>query len=340
MPTDNESDPLVMDSPVSSKDFAVKPAQCLAVMYHYVRDRSDTPDAAIRGLSPDRFIEQIDALCRHLEPIDWPTLDAWKSRRATVPERCFLLTFDDALSDHADVVAPILESRGLRGAFFVSAGPLTTGNVASAHAVHILLARIGADRLESEVSRWLAKRGIKPQADERRDAGAALDTYHYEKPKIARLKFMLSRRIPRGLRQAMLDELLEAHGSARRECYRNWYVDLPQLEDLQATGHTIGGHGYQHEPYTEMTRLQQSKDIARTARFLREALGERRRPFSYPFGDFDDHVVKLLRGEGFVQAFTTQQQWIRRGSDDFRLGRCDTIHVDQFLQEQLLCLSR
>jgi len=316
----------------------LKPAQCLAVMYHYVRDRSDTPDAAIRGLSPDRFIAQIDRLCREMEPIDWPTFDAWKTRRGPVPSRCFLLTFDDALSDHADVVAPMLAARGIRGAFFVSAGPLTTGRLAGAHVVHLLLARLGADRLNRAVRDWLDAQPTGEVAPS--DDHDAIRMYHYESPEVARLKYMLARSVPRHLRGGMLDELLDRFVPEHRDCSRGWYVDLPQLEELQAAGHTIGGHGYSHELYSNMTPDERRKDIERTARFLQDGLGERRRPFSYPFGDFDDQVVEMIRGAGFVHGFTTQRQWIRRGSDDYRLGRCDTIHVDQFVGEEALCPSR
>jgi len=92
--------------------------------------------------------------------------------------------------------------------------------------------------------------------------------------------------------------------------------------------------------YSTMSPDQRKKDVQRTRRFLNEALGERRRPFSYPFGDADGQVVEMIRAAGFVHGFTTQPQWIRRGTGDYALGRCDTIHVDRFLHEAAPCLAR
>ena len=99
----------------------------LTIMYHYVRDRAGTADAGIRGLDTERFCRQLDLLCSQLDPVTWPMLRAWLRDEAAVPQRCFLLTFDDGLADHADVVAPILEMRGLQGVFFVPGRILETG---------------------------------------------------------------------------------------------------------------------------------------------------------------------------------------------------------------------
>ncbi len=78
------------------------------VMYHYVRDRATTPEAAIRGLDTAGFRRQLDLLCARAEPITWPQFHAWHQGIGTIPETGFLLTFDDGLSDHAEVVAPLL----------------------------------------------------------------------------------------------------------------------------------------------------------------------------------------------------------------------------------------
>ena len=98
----------------------------LVVMYHYVHDRKPfVPGAAsakadgICGLTADQFTAQIQQLGRELEPIDWPSLYAWSNGRGTIPERCFLLTFDDGLDDHWKTVVPILQEFSLRGTFFV-----------------------------------------------------------------------------------------------------------------------------------------------------------------------------------------------------------------------------
>ena len=43
--------------------------QCLTVMYHYVRDRPDSPTDKIAGLSVKAFERQLDTLSQRFEPI-------------------------------------------------------------------------------------------------------------------------------------------------------------------------------------------------------------------------------------------------------------------------------
>ena len=303
-------------------------------MYHYVRDRSETAERTIRGLDPDAFLRQIDRLGEHLEPIDWPSLYAWKNGHGTIPQRSFLLTFDDGLSDHAEVVVPLLETRGLRGAFFVSTRPLVTGRPSCAHLIHLLLARLGPDRLEQEVTRWLKDRRPDDYWQEERDGPAADRTYHYEEPSLARLKYLLAYLLPVEPRRWLIDDLFDEHVGSTREFAKRWYSDWPQLADMQEAGHTIGGHGHLHEVYTRMTTEQQHKDLGRSASLLREVLGDRRRPFSYPYGGWNRQVGEMCKQAGFVQAFTTEPVWIGRADGDFRLGRCDTTAVDTFLEEE------
>ncbi|MFQ5590589.1 MAG: hypothetical protein ACE5HE_05455, partial [Phycisphaerae bacterium] len=89
--------------------------QCLVVMYHYVHDPESSKCANVAGLTVSAFAAQLDELTRTLSPTDWPSLYACLQGRGSLPRRSFLLTFDDGLADHADVVLPMLEERGLHG---------------------------------------------------------------------------------------------------------------------------------------------------------------------------------------------------------------------------------
>lgn len=306
-------------------------------MYHYVRNRSGTEDHGLRGLDPTTFMRQIDQLCAELEPIDWSSLANWKTGRGSIPERSFLLTFDDSLSDHAEVVAPILESRSLRGVFFVSTAPYSTGRLLCAHQVHLLLARIGADRLREEIRRWLMDHQGVDAANPSVDSAAARAMYDYEPPELAELKYLLARVMAPETRRQMIDAIYESCIGSSREAARHWYMGLAELGDLSAAGHTIGGHGHDHELYSTLDDQQQARDLRRCASFLHEGLGAQPRPFSYPYGDFDHRLVKQLPQAGFVQGFTTRKQWITRASDDFTLGRCDAIAVESFLELEPTC---
>ncbi len=313
--------------------------QCLAVMYHYVRDTDANPDGGdgVVALNPVDFAAQLDRLCAELEPVDWQRLDDWNHGWANMPERSFLLTFDDGLIDHADVVAPILARRGLRGIFLVSTESIIERRPAPAHQLHALLSALGADALHNTLLARLADvsgdRNVLTQADRSR----IQSIYHYESPVKAEIKYLIHYKLSSDLRDDLLGQLCAAHVGPPARLASRWYLTVDQLGDLQSAGHTIGGHGHRHEPYSRLAPIEQRHDAIRAIGLLTEHLGAGSRPFSYPFGSVGDSPVHACQEAGFTAAFTTVPAWIDARADRFRMGRVDTIAVDTFLETHDLC---
>jgi len=319
---------------------------CLVVMYHYVR-----PETALGGLPPfeagdgvdalsvDVFEHQLDRLCAQLEPMDWPRLYAWREGRAEPPPRSFLLTFDDGLIDHARYVAPALERRGLRGVFFVPGFVLAAQRMLSTHMIHLLLVRLGANRFhdlllaqvqetEAVTDDWLNDISWHEEAAR---------VYHYETAQRGRLKFMLNMRLPVSVRLEVLRTMFEAHIGSPRRWAEDWYVGWEELVALEAAGHTVGGHGFAHEPYGRLSADKQRRDLMLIAQILREGLGPDVRPFSYPFGSVARETPELCRSAGFAHAFTTQERWLTEAEVPFLLPRVDTIRLGAFLDAEAVC---
>ncbi len=328
-------------------------SRCLIVMYHYVHDprhgsgvRDEGPHSGVHALSLNELAAQLDRLCASLDPIDWSTFFAATQGRVKWPRQSFLLTFDDGLSDHARHVAPLLESRGLRGTFFVPGAVLAARGLLTAHAIHLLLSRWGDDRFEQEVRRAVADQpdgaawvrgldGSAPPMDPH--TPAANNPYHYEPPERARLKTWLTFQLPIPLRNRVIGKLFEQHVGSRATWGNAWYVSWDDLTAMQAQGHTIGGHGFAHEPYTRMNQQAQQEDMIQCAQTLSKGLGCTDRPFSYPYGSHDAGTIEACRRAGFVQAFTTTARWARSGDNALCLPRIDTIHVDAHLPQEVVC---
>ena len=312
----------------------------LAVMYHYVRNRAGSPEAGIHGLGAGAFGRQLDQLSALAEPITWPMLNAWHRGRGSLPGRCFLLTFDDGLADHVEVVAPILEARGLRGVFFVPARVLETGRMESAHQIHLLQAKLGDQAFLAAVTEWLIRH--HPQGDrlDEVDQAAARRVYHYESAERAAVKYLLAFTLPSQVREEMIAVLFARRVGDPGEYARRWYLDAGDLTALVRAGHTIGGHGFAHEPYLRLSAPEQVRDLSRCASVLRQILGPGTRPFSYAYGSFDDAVAWRCHQAGFAQAFTTRPGWIRRFDNVHALNRLDTKDADAFCELELSCPLR
>jgi peptidoglycan/xylan/chitin deacetylase (PgdA/CDA1 family) len=318
-------------------------------MYHYVHDDERLPGPGlpsvppgIPGLTSRDFKAQLDHLCRLMEPIAWPTLYAWLAGRGSIPNRCFLLTFDDGLADHANTVLPILQERRLRGVFFVPGAVLSAHRLLPAHAVHLLLAVLDEQTLERELLEYLASSNESgcdwvPHAD----PAAATRMYHYEPPARAWLKYLLTVTLPTDLRNGAVRDLFERHIGSPTRWARHWYMGWDELADMESSGHTIGGHGYCHEPYSRMTPPERKDDMRRVAMLLNDGLGPDPRPFSYPYGQTDNDTRAVCREAGFVHAFTTERRWVSCRGDVLSLPRVDTIDVGAMLErEEVSCIRQ
>ncbi len=322
--------------------------RCLVVMYHYVHDYERLPrpglpsiPPGICGLTSRDFRAQLDQLCRLMEPIDWPTLYAWKAGRGSIPHRCFMLTFDDGLADHAETVLPILQERRLRGVFFVPGAVLSAHRLLSAHTTHLLLAVLDEQTLEQELLDYLASSNEGgPDWMALVDPVAARKMYHYEPPGCARLKYLLTVTLPIDLRTRAVHALFERHIGSPTRWAQHWYLGWDELATMESLGHTIGGHGHDHEPYSRLTPAQRRDDVHRVAVLLRDGLGPDRRPFSYPYGQTDDGMCAACREAGFAHAFTTERRRVTRLDDVFSLPRVDTIDVEALLEEEEASCAR
>jgi peptidoglycan/xylan/chitin deacetylase (PgdA/CDA1 family) len=309
-------------------------------MYHYVRDRAATPEAGIRGLDQAAFEHQLDRLCECMTPIDWPTLLAWRANRCDISNDSVLLTFDDCLSDHFEIVAPILESRDLRGVFFVQTQVLAGGKLNPAHSLHLLICRLGLTDLIDAVQTWLDSESPEWRERFQVDHAEAERIYHYETATCAELKHLLTNVLPLELRTRLLDNLFTKHVGDPRAFARRWYMSWNRLAFLQDNGHTVGGHGHQHEPYARLPAPEQVKDMIECSDLLSENLGPMPRPFSYPYGSCSDQIARRCAYSGFVNGFTTENGWIGAFDDAHRLNRVDTIAVDAFLEREFTCIPQ
>jgi peptidoglycan/xylan/chitin deacetylase (PgdA/CDA1 family) len=72
------------------------------------------------------FVEQLRFYRRHFVPVGYKELIELQSSRWPSSRPGILLSFDDGLRSHAEVVAPLLEEQGFPGWFFVPPGFLDT----------------------------------------------------------------------------------------------------------------------------------------------------------------------------------------------------------------------
>jgi peptidoglycan/xylan/chitin deacetylase (PgdA/CDA1 family) len=92
-----------------------------------------------------------------------------------------------------------------------------------------------------------------------------------------------------------------------------------ELAQLKNKGWEIGSHAHRHVRLTTLSPQQQADELGESARALHAHLGEAR-SLAYPYGAYDDDVIRASKSQGFTCAVTTRSGQASR-DEPFRLRR-------------------
>lgn len=278
---------------------------CWVAFYHYVRPGA--AGAGIRGLTPERFRAQLDALQGAADIIGYDAFADALDARQDFDRPAVLLTFDDGLIDHRDIVWPELRARGLTGVFFANGAPLAaplpqarSGKTLNVHRVHLLLDALGADRLRRELG----------DAVRAADLGfeAAPDLYRYDGDAEQVLKRLLNYELPYAIVDTALDALAARHLGDDAHVAERLYLTAADMTRMAAEGATFGYHTATHRVLSRLAPDAQRAELADGVSLVRALTGQARVPFCYPYGHrqtYDDATLALLAELGYDMAFTT-----------------------------------
>jgi len=98
-------------------------------------------------------------------------------------------------------------------------------------------------------------------------------------------------------------------------------MDEAQVRDWLSAGNWIGAHTCTHPRLSKIPRDRAREEIFSSKRMLEDRFGQPIEHFAYPFGDYDDAVVEMVREAGFKTACTMDRGVNDRNTDPFRLKR-------------------
>jgi peptidoglycan/xylan/chitin deacetylase (PgdA/CDA1 family) len=296
-----------------------------AVMYHYVRDPRRNEFPALRALSLDAFVTQVQHLRSRFEMATLETALAFLEGRYDPVRPLCLLTFDDGLKEHYTTVLPVLHDLGVEGLFFIPTGCIE-GRVASVHKNHFLLASLGLDRYRRAFLDQLSR--SSPATPTEVDAAKAQQYYRFDTPEVAAFKYLVAVGLSNELRAEVLDGVFAAFLGDEASFARELYLSWAEARALQEAGMVLGGHSHLHAVLRGLSGEAQRADLAGCAAMMHQRLHEQPVwPFSYPYGEYDDVTIDVLREVGFQCAFTVSVGTNPASQDPYQLRRLDTNDV-------------
>ena len=280
-------------------------------MYHYVRD-----GARVHARTTAELEAQLDHVAANYTVVGLDTV-----RTREWPEDACLLTFDDGLVEHLEVVAPALLRRRLTAVFCPSAAPVLERRVLDVQKSQFVLA-------ESPDHDELARRifELYPEGDEAELRGRWTLPHRYDPPETVLVKRLLQDALPEEPRRRILDTLFADLVSDDERAFADrLYLDLDGVRELARLGMDLAGHGFEHRRLALLDEEAQREEIDGSLRLLREA-GASTDDWAmcFAYGSHDETSLRLLRERGCALGFTTEPRVATAGDDLLQLPRLDT----------------
>ncbi len=85
------------------------------------------------------------------------------------------------------------------------------------------------------------------------------------------------------------------------------YLTLEQVTLLKSAGMSIGSHGMHHRSWRGLDEEQLKIELLLAKEQLEDLLGQSVEEVACPLGEYDRHVLKLLRAAGYKRVFTSDR---------------------------------
>ncbi len=280
------------------------------VMYHYVRPIAASKWPRIKGLELAHFQGQLDYIGHHYTPITMDHYLAAVAGETDLPDCPILLSFDDGYVDHYRYASAELSTRGWSGAFYPPACALIDREILDVNQIHYILAAVEdpsvlAEVIDQTILDATEEFDLATPAQLRQ---AAANTSRWDTPEVSYIKRMLQDRLPRPLREMLIDKLFNSHVSSDPSSFADeLYMTVDHAREMIDLGMHIGSHGEQHQRLSFLNIEEQRREIERSLRIFPE-FGQSSEGFTfcYPYGDYDRTTMKILAELGCSAALTTR----------------------------------
>jgi peptidoglycan/xylan/chitin deacetylase (PgdA/CDA1 family) len=279
----------------------------IAANFHYVRPTFEYPYDGIHGVTTDQFRAQLELLAGQAPFVSAADVRAAVRGDRPLPERCWLVTLDDGLKEQHEHAWPILRRLGIPAIFYVTTDAIENGRLTSVHKIHLLRATVAPQKVSEALDHHARRLSIDLGSV---DAAKAARQYPYDRPEVARLKYLLNFALAFANRdrlvQACVEELLGWNEAA---VAAGLYMSTSQVRDLAAAG-CIGTHAHEHLPLGLLPEAEATRQIRTSIELIERWSGHRTYSLSYPYGSLEAcsaPAAEAARKQGIEFAITMER---------------------------------
>lgn len=214
-----------------------------------------------------QFSADLDFLLKHYRPVTLTDMMAFVRQHSALPKRSFLLSFDDGYREVHDIIAPILEKKGIPACFFINPAFIDNNELFYRCKISLLIDELLKNK----------------------DNDSFLHVYNgllgTEKKSLKETIFFL-----KSINTAnafLLDKIAEKTGFSFDSFLKTTqpFLTREQLKSLHDRGFTIGAHSINHPYFQQISITEQINQVTGSCRFVNELLHINDCCFSFPHSD-------------------------------------------------------
>lgn len=268
--------------------------ELLLPYYHVVSDEELAHFSWIyKFRSISQFKADLEFFLRFYNPVSFQDIIDHLDGRRRLPKRCFFLTFDDGFREVHDVVAPLLYSKGIPAALFLTTSVIDNRDLICPQKKSLLIREL-ALRKDNPASREVSDHLLNARVE-----GLDLPS------RILKITYR---------QRQLLDGIAPLLGCdfAEYATFAKPYLTSEQIKSLMKKGFTIGAHSVDHPFYSEVSLSEQLIQTQQSMHWLSDRYQYECQSFAFPYNDLG------VLADFFKAAFGAGRLKISFGTDGMR----------------------
>jgi peptidoglycan/xylan/chitin deacetylase (PgdA/CDA1 family) len=103
-----------------------------------------------------------------------------------------------------------------------------------------------------------------------------------------------------------------------------------EIREMSENGIEFGAHTVSHPRLTKIPLKKAREEIELSKREIEEKLGKEVKCFAYPYGDYNEKIIELVKEAGFACAAAGYPSPISKRTNTYKLGRIDPAIASDF----------
>lgn len=214
------------------------------------------------------FRKELDFFLRHYQPLDVEDVESLAQSGEKYSKKGILLSFDDGHRECFEIIAPILQEKGIPAIFFVNSAFVDNQALFFRYKVSLCIERLNTLPEKHFILSKISSLIGLPFANKQMIRKYLLSLGYHEEKMI----------------QAIADVLAVSFEDFLKTSQP--YLSSCQISNLLANGFRIGAHSIDHPYYYKIPFSEQVRQTEASLIFLENKFGIKEKYFSFPFTDF------------------------------------------------------